>query len=133
MAQGNITGLAHIGVFVKDLEVSTKFYQDILGLDIFFSFKCDGTVPVAFAQIGTCILEIVERPDCADRTDGVIDHIAFAVENIEAVRDQLAAKGIEFIEKEIVYNEEIFGTGAKWILFRGPDGEHLEITEKGPF
>ena len=36
MAIGNIEGLAHIGIYVKNMEASKKFYCGVLGFEIVF-------------------------------------------------------------------------------------------------
>lgn len=123
-----ILGLAHVGVFVRDLEVSKKFYRDILGFEIIW--ECEvGTDHVAFAKKGDLCLELVMLANAPCRGDGVVDHIAMRVKNIEAVRDALLDKGIVFETDDVVFNDRVFPNGSKWILFRGPDGEHLELTE----
>lgn len=133
MKDGKITGLAHIGLYVEDAERSREFYENVLGFECIYAYKNGGTVPVVFVQLGTCVIEIVQKNDGIHRGDGLHDHIALNVENIESVAEKLAEKGIVYDEKEITLCEDCFAEGAKWILFRGPDGEHLEITERGPF
>ena len=129
----NILGLAHIGVMVSDLEVSKKFYSEILGMDVIHenSLVDDGkVVKVAFMQVGDMVLELILLPEFDNtRKDGYIDHIAFNVKDIEVARKALEDKGIKFVSEEIAHAENFFDNGAKWILFRGPDGEHLEINE----
>lgn len=133
MENGKIVGLAHIGLFVEDIERTKKFYTDILGFEVYHECVVptpDGNVFVAFARLNDCVLEIVQPVTAAKKADGWFDHVALRAENIEAVRDMLAAKGIAFETDEIVYAPGVFPPkGSKWILFRGPDGEHLEINE----
>lgn len=129
MDHGKILGLGHIGLYVSDIARSRNFYENILGFECIFSYRNSGVTPVAFEKNGTCILEIVEKADVASRKDGNVDHIALSVENIEAVKAKLDAKGIVFEDPDITSCPECFPNGSKWILFRGPDGEHLEITE----
>lgn len=129
----HISGLAHIGIFVKDLERSLTFYTEKLDFTCVFRYMNEGVTPVAFIQNGSCMIELVEKPDAKGRGDGVVDHVAFAVKDIEQAVEKLRAAGIETEEERITYCPECFAEGAKWILFRGPDGEHLEITERGPF
>jgi len=125
-------GLAHIGIFVKDLEVSKKFYCDNL------DFTCihenalregDSVTKLAFVTAGSCTLELIQVPGNSERTDGQVDHIAFAVKDIENTWTQLKAKGIVFETETITTAPEFFKKGDRWILFRGPDGERLEINE----
>lgn len=73
--------LAHIGVYVHDLERSVRFYQDVLDFVQIFRYENQGT-PIAFLQNGTCVLELIEKPASAGRTDGRVDHIALAVTDL---------------------------------------------------
>lgn len=119
---GKIKGLAHIGVFVKDMETSVKFYRDILGFTV-----TDVHNNLTFCNIGTCLIELVEIKDYQPRTPGQVDHIAVEVENIEELVAELRAKGVELPEK-IGEMPTLLG-GVKNIFFVGPDGERIELFE----
>ncbi len=123
-----IHGSAHIGVFVSDLEVSKKFYRDILDFDIIWECVI-GTDKVAFARTGDLTLELIQPAVMPQREDGKVDHIALGVKNIEAVHAALKARGVTFETEDITFCDLVFPNGAKWILFRGPDGERLELNE----
>lgn len=126
-------GLAHVGLFVTDIERTKKFYHDILDFETIY--ECDipeadgSTTRVAFIRNGNLTIEVVMTANPQKRQDGWFDHVAIAVENIEEIRDMLSARGVRFETEEIVFNPAVFPKGSKWILFRGPDNEHLEITE----
>ena len=123
-----ILGLAHIGVYVGDLAVSKAFYHDKLDFDIIW--ECEvGTNKVAFAQKGDLVLELIEPADKSCKPSGVVEHIAMRVKDIAAEAEALKAKGIVFDTENIEGSERVFPNGAKWILFYGPDGEHLELNE----
>jgi lactoylglutathione lyase len=133
MENCKLDGLAHIGVFVADIEVSKKFYTEILDFKVIEEVDLDdpnGVIKVAFAKNGGLVLELVQFPKTAKKTDGPVDHIAFNVKNIEGVRSLLEKRGLVFEEKEITHAPNVFPGGSKWILFRGPDGEHLELNER---
>ena len=49
--------------------------------------------------------------------------------DIEVARKALEDKGIKFVSEEIAHAENFFDNGAKWILFRGPDNEFLELNQ----
>lgn len=129
----NIMGLQHIGLFVRSLEVSKKFYCEKLDFKVVHETTldtADGTIKIAFVGAGDCTIEIVEFPKFVDKNgDGPVDHIAFKVKDIEKVRDNLKAKGIVFETEEPAHVPHFFTKGDKWLMFRGPDGEHLEINE----
>jgi len=127
-----IVGAAHIGVTVSDIEKSIAFYKDVLFMELVHQNTLDddaGVIKLAFLQKGDLVIELYQMPVWdSTRGDGVIDHIAFKVDDIEKVSEALKANGIEFEQKEIVFGD-IMDNGARWILFRGPDGEHLELNQ----
>lgn len=129
-----VLGLAHVGIFVKDVRKSKEFYQEILGTegiwDCRFGGEEDDDFRVSFAQNGTAVLELVERKGVEDnRVDGVIDHIAFAVDDLDGVIAALKEKDIAFETEEVVHEPAMLQNGSKWIFFRGPDGEHIELAQ----
>jgi Lactoylglutathione lyase and related lyases len=132
MKKITIDGLAHVGVFVKDLQVSKKFYTEKLDFLLVQETSLpdpDGLIQIAFIQNGNLVIELVQFPKTAAKKDGPVDHIAIHVDNIEDVHTELKNRGIVFETQEIVFGAPIGPKGAKWITFRGPDNEHLELNE----
>lgn len=128
-----LRGLAHVGLFVADLPRSIEFYNNMLDFETINECaldEADGTTTkIAFVKNGDLTIELIQKENPDTLTDGKFDHIAMAVEDIAAVRDMLAGRGIEFETEEIAHAPNVMPNGAKWILFRGPDNEHLEINE----
>jgi lactoylglutathione lyase len=128
-----ITGLAHVGLFVEDIEVSKAFYADVLCFECFDESveKSDkGDVKIAFMRLGSCVLELVQFPEKKKRsTDSIIAHIALNVMDIEIVQACLEKKGIQFETEKPVISPKVFDKGVKYLMFAGPDGEVLEINE----
>lgn len=127
-----VTGLAHVGIFVDDVEKSKKFYKEILGLECIdqCKFDADGnTFTCAFVQKGSLCIELVERRIGENPGDGMVDHVAMMVDDVDEFRKELEAKGIEFETKEQMYCADMFPNGSKWVFFRGPDNEHIEISQ----
>lgn len=124
---GKVTGLAHIGVYVKDLEASKKFYMDYLG------FKLDaendlGRVKLGFVSNGSCLIELIQPAEAKEISGvAVVDHICMEVEGIEELYADLEAKGVKF-EGPVSYNAAIRG-GVKNCFFPGPDGERIEFFQ----
>lgn len=124
---GRMTGLAHIGIFVADIERSKAFYLDDLGMELIDECAPNG-LKLALVGVGSCILELIQRPEHDARPAGVVDHIAIAVEDIEPLVCKLVEKQVAFESNEISDAPDIFG-GIKNIFFSGPDGERLEFFE----
>lgn len=122
--KGKVTGLAHIGVFVKDLDVSKDYYTR-LGFKIDKEEALD--IRLAFISAGNCLIELVEQKDFPPRVDGPVDHIAMVVDCVESAVDNAIANGIKINKAEI--GEVPLLGGIKNVFFTGPDGERLEFFE----
>jgi len=122
--KSNITGLAHIGIFVKDINKSIDFYKR-LGFILDNEEQTPTGTRLAFLSAGTCLIELVGVGE--ERTAGVVDHIAVTVDNIEQAVANAKANGID-IDASLIMSLPILG-GIKNIFFTGPDGERLEFFE----
>jgi catechol 2,3-dioxygenase-like lactoylglutathione lyase family enzyme len=126
--KNTMKAFAHVGLYIKDIERSKKFYSDILGFTCICEFTNDTGDKLAFMSSGDIVIELIQHKVWMDRHDGLFDHIAMLVDDIADTSEKLKAKGIEF-EADIYYDVNVFDKGVKYQAFRGPDGEHLEIYE----
>ena len=123
-----VKGIAHVGLYIKDIERSKKFYTEILGFENICEFVSLEDNKIAFMKSGNLIIELIQHKVWMDRKDGLFDHIAMEVENIEETSAKLKELGIVF-EADIYFDNLVFDKGVKYQAFRGPDGEHLEIYQ----
>ncbi|MHB8830445.1 MAG: VOC family protein, partial [Syntrophales bacterium] len=95
----------HIGIAVKSIETSLKFYSELLGLKLEGEETvAEQKVKTAFLPLGEVEIELLEStsPDgpiakfIEARGEG-IQHIAFAVDNLEEALQELAAKNFRLI------------------------------------
>jgi methylmalonyl-CoA/ethylmalonyl-CoA epimerase len=126
----------HIGIAVKNLEESLKFYQETLGLDLEgIEVVEEQRVRVAFLPIGDTEIELLESTDpegpiarhIEKRGQGV-QHLAVRVENIEEAIAEMKEKGIRMIDEVPRY-----GAGGAKIAFCHPKstgGVLVELTER---
>lgn len=127
--------IAHVGVAVKDLDAAIALYRDTLG----FPFAGAGEVPdqgvrVAMFPVGESRVELLAatRPDSPiakfiEKKGEGIQHIAFAVDDIEAAIAGLRAKGVVMIDAQ-----PRIGAGGHKIAFLHPkstDGLLVELTQ----
>src|SRR4051795_4839554 len=112
--------LHHVGITVKDLDASIRFYHDVLGLE--FSNEpspwFDGPelgpavgVPGAGLRqvsllLGDTTLELLEYKSPPSETTHPLpshnigaSHVAFLVDDIKATKAELEAKGIAFFSE----------------------------------
>ncbi len=128
--------LDHIGIAVKNLDETLKFYQEMLGLE------CVGTevveeqkVRVAFLPIGDTEVELLESTEedgpiakFIEKKGEGIQHLAFRVENIEEAIESMKEKGVKMIDEKPRY-----GAGGAKIAFCHPkstNGVLLELSER---
>ena len=102
------THIEHIGIAVRNLEESIKFYEDTFGLKCYAIEEVkDQKVRTAFFKVGQTKIELLESTE----SDGLISkfiekrgegvhHLAFAVKNIESALIETEKKGIQLIDKQ---------------------------------
>ncbi len=103
-----ITHLEHIGIAVKNLDESIKYYENVLGLKCYAIEEVkDQKVKTAFFMVGQTKIELLESTDAEGpigkhiekRGEG-IHHIAFATKNLSGALEEVASKGIQLIDKQ---------------------------------
>jgi catechol 2,3-dioxygenase-like lactoylglutathione lyase family enzyme len=141
--------LHHVGITVKDLDASIRFYHDVLGLE--FSNEpspwFDGPelgpavgVPGAGLRqvsliLGDSTFELLEYKSPPSETAKPLlsnnigaSHVAFVVDDIVAKKAELESKGIEFYSDVNTVDEGVLA-GWRWVYFEDPDGYPLELVE----
>jgi methylmalonyl-CoA/ethylmalonyl-CoA epimerase len=99
--------IEHIGIAVKSIEESKKYYEEVLGLECYAVEEVkDQRVKTAFFKIGQTKLELLESTDpegpigkFIEKKGEGIHHIAFAVKNIEGNLKEAEEKGIRLIDQ----------------------------------
>jgi len=103
-----LTSIDHIGIAVKNLEESIKFYEDILGLNCYAIKEVeDQKVKTAFFNVGQTKIELLETTDpdgpigkfIEKRGEG-IHHIAFKTNDINSSLKELKEKNILLIDDQ---------------------------------
>ena len=125
-----ISKMEHVAIIVKDLEQSIQFYLEIFG----FKVRLRGSKPdkeMAFlfleSQPSMEIELIQEMNPASDFSEnGIVNHLAFTVEDIDRTINYLKGKNIRFTSDEINSTLE----GGRMILFRGPNQELLQLVER---
>ena len=103
-----LTHIEHIGIAVKNLNESIKFYETVLGLKCYSIEEVkDQKVRTAFFKIGDTKIELLEstKPDgpiakFIEKKGEGIHHIAYAVNNLKEAIKEAESKEIQLIDKE---------------------------------
>lgn len=142
-------GVHHIGITVADLDEAIDFYCDVLGLQIvsepspvFDAPELGPAVGVPGAALrqvclaaGTDVVELLEYAGPPSPIDAPLpqnalgaQHVAFHVDDIEATKRELEAKGVRFLSDVNVVDAGVLA-GWRWVYFTDPDGNALELVE----
>jgi len=104
----NLSHIEHIGIAVKSIEDSIKYYENVLGLKCYAVEEVsDQKVKTAFFKVGQTKIELLESTDpegpigkFIEKKGEGIHHIAFAVNGIESMLNKAEENGIRLIDKE---------------------------------
>ena len=113
--------LDHAAIYCSDLERSIEWYGRVLGLELAYS----GPVG-AFFDVGDTILGLRQSHT---RSDALSEqHLAFAVDDLDAAFEQLSAHGVEVLERGVI--TEGYLPGQHFFDIAGPDGEDIEFVQR---
>ncbi len=122
----------HIGIAVKDLDETLRFYTDILGLTLHGTeIVEDQKVRVAFLPVGDTEIELLESTSddgpiarFIEKNGEGVQHIAFKVDNIEEAIEYMLSKGMKMIDEKPRY-----GAGGAKIAFVHPKSSNRVLVE----
>ena len=126
----NLDGIHHIAIIVSDYKKSMDFYVDKLGFKVirenYRPNKNDWKIDLKVNEYTELELFVVKKPPkrISEPEACGLRHLAFNVDNIETVVEELRKKGIEC---ENIRIDEF--TGKKMTFFRDPDNLPLELHE----
>ena len=117
--------LDHVVLRVKDQDVSSRFYMEVLGLTLDHINE-----PARLVQLrcGRHLLDLLPLDAATPPApDARMDHVCFslACDDLPALAAWLKAQGIT-VEGDVVTRRGAFGTGPSLYL-RDPDGYRLEL------
>ena len=126
------THIEHIGIAVKSLKESIRFYENVLGLKCYKVEEVkDQKVKTAIFKIGDSKIELLETTEpegpigrfVKDRGEGV-HHIALAVNNIQEALTEVKSKGVILVDENARKGAEDFD-----IAFLHPKSTHGVLIE----
>lgn len=113
----------HTGIVVSDLERSIDFYTRLLGFRVVERGEFEGQ-PLAFLVIAGGLIELVQEGD-GGLPEGVVNHLAFLVDDLSAEMDRLREAGVRFVDEVPL---PIY-SGGRIAFCAGPDGELIELMQ----
>ncbi|MCX6174623.1 MAG: methylmalonyl-CoA epimerase [Ignavibacteriales bacterium] len=131
-----LTHIEHIGIAVKNLEESIKFYESVLNLKCYSIEEVkDQKVRTAFFKIGETKIELLAstEPDgqiakFIEKKGEGIHHIAYTVDDLNEALKKLESKGIQLIDKKPRKGAE--GLNIAFLHPKFTNGVLIELCEK---
>lgn len=123
----------HIGIVVSNLEQSLRTYKDLFqATPTHLEFLREHAVRIAFIPVGEAMLELLEPSvsgkgpvsEFIERNGEGVHHIAYAVEKIDEIVEDLKKKGVKFRDEKISA-----GAGGSRIIFLRSEETGNVLTE----
>jgi methylmalonyl-CoA/ethylmalonyl-CoA epimerase len=131
-----IKSLAHVGIAVKDLEVSTKLFETLLGKPLDREeLVPDQKVRAAFFEMGELAVELTAATDPGSPTAKFIEkrgegihHLSFVVEDVEKELARLRSAGFRLIDEKPRVGAD--GHAVAFLHPKSTNGVLIELCQK---
>jgi glyoxylase I family protein len=113
-----LTGIHHVSILVSDMERAAAWYREALGLNE-VRRPSNFVTPVRWFELGEQQIHLIpnDAPDVVSPR-----HFALHVDDCDAARETLQARGVEVKETVPI-------AGAKRFFIADPDGNNLELIQ----
>jgi lactoylglutathione lyase len=114
----------HIALHSSDIDRTVAFYERHFGCRTYFEHSSARGFRIAYLKLGNTVLEVV------DRSEGPMSgfHFCFETDDFDGAVARLKADGVSCIqEPHDTPAREPREKGWRRVVFRGPDGENIEL------
>ncbi|MGE5702000.1 MAG: VOC family protein [Clostridia bacterium] len=120
----------HVGIMVKDMDASIRFYEEIVGLELKGRMThTNGVIELAFLgfnQSDETELELIQGYNDQLPAEGKVHHFAVTVDDIEEEFKRIQSLGATLIDQEIT----TLPNGYRYFFLYGPEGEWVEFFQR---
>ena len=116
-----VTGTDFLTVFVTDYPRALEFYCGLLGLEHSVDY---GKIPAGEVETGDLTLQVTDAASVGQEFQPRQHPLALHVEDVEAVRTELEAEGVEF------QGETLDSGVCHMAFFSDPDGNALMLHNR---
>jgi lactoylglutathione lyase len=138
----------HTSVTVSDMDRSLAFYRDLLGMEVISELDRSGGyastvtgIPEAHLRIvyvegGNHKIELIEylnpkgRPVDMSTANPGIAHLAFEVDDLEGMYEELSAAGVTFRSEPVEVPGGGPNAGTRIVYVRDPDNFTIELIQR---
>ena len=114
----------HVALHVQDLERSVSFYERHFGFKNYFQHPTPSGMQIAYLKLGDTVLELTHHSDGAMKGF----HFCLETDRFDESVEELKRNGIEVVTApHNTAAREPREKGWRRVVFRGPDGEQIEL------
>lgn len=114
----------HVALHVKDLDHSVNFYTTHFGFTNYFQHAVPGGMQIAYLKLGDTVLELTHHSDGSM----IGFHFCLETESFDQAVAELQEKEVEMVRApHPTAAREPREAGWRRVVFRGPDGEQIEL------
>jgi lactoylglutathione lyase len=122
----------HIGVVVKDLDATIRFYTEVVGLTVKSRFThTNGVLQLAFlgfADSEETEIELIQGYNDNLPNEGKVHHFAVTVDDIEAEYERIKQLNVPFIPGFDTITT--LPNGHRYFFIYGPENEFIEFFQR---
>jgi len=122
----------HVGVVVKDLNTTIRFYTEVVGLKLKSRFThTNGVLELAFLGFGDSDeteVELIQGYNDNLPNEGKVHHFAVTVDDIEAEYERIKKLNVPFVPPFDVITT--LPNGHRYFFIYGPDNEWIEFFQR---
>jgi lactoylglutathione lyase len=125
-----VTKLLHTRMRVSDMDQTIDFYTNVLGLEVLERKVSPRGSHLAFLKVPNSeeLIELCSFPPSGPvRVQEDLVHLAFQVESLDDVIEQLGTKQIRITDGPTTSS-----SGSRFIFIDAPDGYEVELIERPP-
>lgn len=134
-ATGDIDGLDHVALNVRDMERALAFYRDLLGCEVLGQLRLEGgDRKLVYLRCGGAYLELFATQPSAGATSAAaaapalgFQHVAFHAGDVDAVAARLRAAGTRCTVGPLDAQGNV-----RLAFFEDPDGNAVEVVARLP-
>lgn len=123
----------HVHYRTTDVPPVVRFFEEIFGAEVFSEEEMDG-YPFVRMTLGDVSLTVSGPPKgvselqpTAGKFQRGLDHLAFRVDDLDAVAAELKSRGAKFIMEPVFLNPKL-----KISFIEGPSGIRVEVLQRWP-
>jgi catechol 2,3-dioxygenase-like lactoylglutathione lyase family enzyme len=132
----NLKNLQHIGVCVADASKNAQWYIDALGFVKMGEFHTDDGFKAVFVKSEKtgAMYEFYQHPEGSagaaemDIRKGVLDHIAYEVDDLEGEYKKAVEEGLEVLQG-LTDIPSFWDNGFRYFIVKSPAGDKVEICK----